>query len=368
MNIDSHPSNLLQPEWVQIIRRHAFAAEQQGELQPEQLELIYKQQWFKMLVPAVYGGSELPLPEMVRLEEALSWADGSLGWVITLCAGAGWFGGFIAPDAAQQIFANPKVCLAGSGASTGTAQQTANGYLLNGSWKYASGVRHATHFTANCLIQQGENTLTDTQGNTLVQSFVIDAVDAELIPAWKYIGMMGTGSHAFRFNNAEVAANRCFKIEASAAYVNTPLYRYPFLQLAEATLAANLSGMAIHFVDLCEPVLAEKMQQPKLTDAQRKVLTDTLQEVKENLQAIRYLFYQALDTSWQMGLLAQSIDGCYLQAVSTTSRLLAQIARESVDTLYPYCGLLAAAPDTELNLVWRDLHTASQHSLLTFTE
>ncbi|QJD96502.1 acyl-CoA dehydrogenase [Mucilaginibacter robiniae] len=368
MRTEPHPSALLKPEWVSIIRIHAFAAEQQGELQPEQLELIYLQQWFKMLVPTVYGGSELPLPDMVRLEEALSWADGSLGWVITLCAGAAWFGGFIAPDAAKEIFANPKVCLAGSGASTGTANSTENSYLLNGSWKYASGVRHATHFTANCLVEQDEEVLSYANNNPLVQSFVVDAQKAELIPAWKYIGMMGTGSHAFRFENVEVPANRCFKIDGAAAYVNTPLYRYPFLQLAEATLAANLSGMAIHFVDLCEPVLMEKMQQPKLTEKQHHVLKSTLQEVKDNLQGIRAQFYHALDASWQAGVSAENIDDHYLKAVSNSSRLLAQIARESVDALYPYCGLWAASPDTELNLVWRDLHTASQHSLLTFTE
>ncbi len=78
-----HPSILLQPEWVKIIRQDTFAAEDAGMLQPRQLDLVYEQQWFKLLVPKVYGGLEMPLPELIRLEEALSWADGSLGWVIT---------------------------------------------------------------------------------------------------------------------------------------------------------------------------------------------------------------------------------------------------------------------------------------------
>jgi alkylation response protein AidB-like acyl-CoA dehydrogenase len=362
-----HPSSLLQPEWVTTIRQDAFAAEEAGMLQPQQLNLVYEQQWFKLLVPQVYGGLEMPLPDLIRLEEALSWADGSLGWVITLCAGAGWFGGFINPEAAHQIFANPKVCLAGSGASTGTAQQLPDGYIINGHWRYASGVRHATHFTANCIIQKKQVNDLDDDGNQVISSFVIDNNQAEQVPAWKYIGMMGTGSHAFTITNAQVPANRSFTIDASAAVVDTLLYRYPFLQLAEATLAANLSGMAQHFVDLCGPLFEQKLRESqRLTAQDRVVLTETYTQIVAQLQAARNVFYQAVDASWTTAIYNEEIAKALLQPVSTSSRQLARVARESVDRLYPYCGLQAAAPDTEINQVWRDLHTASQHSLLTF--
>lgn len=364
-----HPSTLLKPEWVSIIREHTFAAEEAGMLQPQQLELIYEQQWFKLLAPKAYGGLEADLPEQIRLEEALSWADGSLGWVVTLCAGAGWFGGFMDPAAAHEIYANPKVCLAGSGASTGVAEITANGYLLSGHWKYASGVKHATHFTANCLIQQNGQSVLNEDGSPLVLPFVIDSHYADLVPAWKYVGMMGTGSHAFNMNKVPAPVSRCFKIEPEAAIINTPLYRYPFLQLAEATLAANLSGMAMHFIDLCGPVFEQKLvESRRMTEAHRVTLMEALKEVQENLQGIRNQFYEAVDASWQAGLTNEAIPAKALKAVSITSRLLAHAARESVDQLYPYCGLQAASPDTEINQVWRDLHTAGQHSLLTFMD
>jgi len=368
MHQEPRPSHLLQPEWVDTIRRHAFAAEEAGMLQPQQLELIYQQQWFKLLAPKAYGGLEASLPDQIRLEEALSWADGSLGWVVTLCAGAGWFGGFINPEAACNIYADPKVCLAGSGASTGVAEITPEGYRLSGHWKYASGVRHATHFTANCLIKQNGESVLDAEGNSLVLSFVIDGKHAQQVPAWKYIGMMGTGSHAFNLEDVLAPASRCFKIDHEAPLIDTPLYRYPFLQLAEATLAANLSGMAMHFVDLCGPIFEQKLKESRrMTEPHRVILMETLQEVREDLEGIRNQFYEAVDASWQT-CLHGNLTPETLKPVSITSRLLAQISRESVDRLYPFCGLQAASPDTEINQVWRDLHTASQHSLLTFMD
>jgi alkylation response protein AidB-like acyl-CoA dehydrogenase len=365
---EPHPSYLLQPEWTSIIRQHAFAAEEAGMLQPEQLKIIYEQQWFKLLAPKAYGGLEAPLPEQIRMEEALSWADGSLGWVVTLCAGAGWFGGFINAEAAREIFADPKVCLAGSGASTGKAEITETGYLLSGHWKYASGVKHATHFTANCLIEQNGKSVLNDDGTPLVLPFVVDCHYATQVPAWKYVGMMGTGSHAFTMDSVPAPASRCFKIDPEAAVIDTPLYRYPFLQLAEATLAANLSGMALHFVDLCKPIFEQKLKESKrMTEPHRVILMETLQEVKDGFEVIRNQFYAAVDASWQ-ACLKGSLTPEDLKPVSRMSRLLAQLSRESVDKLYPFCGLQAASPDTEINLVWRDLHTASQHSLLTFMD
>jgi alkylation response protein AidB-like acyl-CoA dehydrogenase len=359
----NHPSYHLKPEWVKIIRDAATDAEKAGMLQPGQLELIYKQGWFKFLVPKVYSGLQLALPDMVRLEESLAWANGSVGWVVTLCSGAGWFGGFLSPKIAQKLLSNPHLCLAGSGASTGTATITNNGYIINGSWKYASGVHHATHLTANCTIKQGEETVLDDDGNPLILPFIFDRKDVTLLPAWKFIGMMGTGSDAYEVTNLFVEKDRCFKIDPEHAVISEPLYQYPFLQLAEATLAANISGLAVHFTDLCGPIFDEKIKGEKLSSSQKTIIKQTLENLTNKLNDVREEFYATVDASRQGSLAGKAT---HLEQVSAHSRKLAKTARECVDELYPYCGLQAANPDAEINQVWRDLHTASQHSLLTF--
>lgn len=368
MNL-SHPSKQLQPEWIETIRAEAAEAEKTGLLQPKQLELIYQQQWFKLLVPKVYLGEEKPLPKMVRLEESLAWADGSFGWVITLCSGAGWFGGFMPVKEASAIFANPKVCLAGSGASNGTATKTNGGFILNGAWKYASGAQHATHFTANCVVKDAQETVLNEQGNPLILSFVLGAKDVKLITAWKYMGMMGTGSDAFEVKDLFVPTENSFKAEPEFYVVNQPLYHYPFLQLAEATLAANLSGTAIHFMDLAEVIFTKKIGQNKLSNLQKAVLRNTFRKLEKEMQQTRQEFYQAVNQSWDFFLNDEKIRVKEaLQQVSRSSRQLAAICRKTVNELYPFCGLIAASPDTEINRIWRDFHTASQHSLLTFLE
>src|SRR6185437_5279658 len=112
-------------------------------------------------------------PEMVRLEEDISRVDGSTGWTVTLCSGAGWFAGFFptgpvgqsvspASEELTRLFSDPRLCIAGSGAATGEAHLVSGSYRISGRWAYASGSPHATAFTANCVIwKDGVPLLTD---------------------------------------------------------------------------------------------------------------------------------------------------------------------------------------------------------------
>ncbi len=356
-----HPCEYINECHVNIIRADAQQAEKTGRLTNGQLQLVYQQQWLKLLVPQVYGGQQLPLPDMVKLEEALSWADGSVGWVVTLCAGAGWFGGFMQPAVCTHVFSPKNACIAGSGAATGTAEIVFGGYVINGSWQYASGVHLATHITVNCVLQHAGKPLHQPNGKPTIKPFIIDTQEVEIINGWKYMGMIATGSDGYEVNNVFVDEVRCFEILPGAAVIQQPLYQYPFIQLAEATLAANLAGMAIRFVDICKTVFEQKQQDQRLTSFQKELLTDLWQLQWVTLSNHRLVFYEALAASW-----LQPQNNNLLDGVSNTSRRLAKAARDSVHQLYPFCGLMAAAPDTELNRVWRNLHTASQHSLLTF--
>ena len=91
MNSLAHPSTFIEADWYKTIRGSAKEAEEMGMLHPQQLELIYQHKWFKALLPVEYGGLDLSLPSLVRLQEALSWADGSFGWVFTYAAAQAGF-------------------------------------------------------------------------------------------------------------------------------------------------------------------------------------------------------------------------------------------------------------------------------------
>lgn len=349
----SHPSGRLRADWLDIIRAAASKAEEAGHIHNEQLELIYREGWFKLLVPEAYGGAEISLPDLIRLEEAVSWADGSMGWVLTLCTGAGWFGGFLDPALSSKVFAGKKTCLAGSGMPGGQAVAGGNGFILNGQWPYASGAPHATAFTANCVLMQDREPLRDEQGAPLIRSFLFFRDEVRVKDTWQSIGLIATSSDTFEVSGLFVPETRSF--DTRNLQIDRPLYRYPFLQLAETTLSVNVSGMAVHFIDLCRE---------NRSGNTGRVPAQKLEKAQHTIRQARERMYEAMEASWQACVESRPLPGELLHRVSSTSKDLARLSLQCVDELYPSCGLSAANPQTELNRVWRDIHTASQHTLL----
>ena len=209
MNDLSHPSSVLDAKTLELIRKDAPQAEKNGRFTKGQMAVMHEQRWLKMLSPARYGGAEHSLPEALQLEEALAWADGSIGWMVTLCAGAGWFGGFTDPELSKKIFTDPKMCIAGSGSKTGTAEQVKNGYIINGEWPHASGAPEATVFSANCIVTQNGKPVKDGNKNKVL-SFLFMKDEVTLIPTWNTIGMIATASNGYKVTNLTVAENRVF--------------------------------------------------------------------------------------------------------------------------------------------------------------
>lgn len=340
-----HPSLFIPAELTDQLRSLSAEAEKLGALHPGQLEIIYQQKWFNLFVPRNYGGLELSLPEALRIEEALAWTDGSIGWTVTLCSGAAWFIGFLPPSAARELFSDPKACLAGSGQAAGIAEVRGDGYQVTGHWKHATGAPHATIFTANCVLYKDGEPLKDSNGDSVVRAFWFHRHEVQVQQSWYSIGMVATASQSFGVQDLAVPANRCFTIDPRQAVVPLPVFRYPFMPFAEATLAVNSAGMATRFLDLCRP-------------------SRTLDKASRIMEEERVSFYRIVDASWAELLKTGSLSDTTAVAVSRASHGLAALSLQWVDKLYPLCGLEAADARTEINRVWRNLHTASQHILL----
>ncbi len=343
----------------------ASKAEQLGFLPEEWLNLAHENNWFKLFVPKYLGGSGLTLPQVLREEEELSGKDGSLGWTVTLCAGAGWFVGFLDQELAKEIFSDPKVCLAGSGFVGGKADLEEGIYHISGSWAYASGALHATHFTANCLMyDHGVPVLKD--GEQQVKAFLLKKEEVEILDGWSYMGMVATGSHSFKVDNLIVPLNRSFEIEPERAVLKNPVFQYPFLQLAETTLAANVLGITQHFLNLVDNCFWARNEKRNYDEKHQGYYKELLCNNWQYILNARKGFYDAADQSWKELVENREITEKTLNKVSESSRHLAISCRKAAAELHPYAGLEAAKKHTEINRVWRDMNTVSQHALLIF--
>jgi len=341
-------------------------AEKKGSLTTEMLELIYQERWFKLFVPNELDGLGLSLPEALLLEEKIARLDASMGWTVTLCAGAGWFVGFLDEKLSQEIFLDSKVCLAGSGFVGGKANRIGDSFEISGSWTYASGALHATHFTANCEILEDGKPVLDAQGKPIIKAFILKKEEVKILDGWSYMGMIATGSHAFKTKNLQVPLSRAFEILPEKVTRPEAIYRYPFIQFAEATLAANILGITQHLQRLISASFWKRHEFRKYDQKHLDYFQKLEKLCQSKFENARRTFYESVDHSWEEIESHRKIFSKTLKSVSKSSRRLAQTCREINSIMHPFAGLEAARTQTELNRVWRDFNTVSQHALLIF--
>ena len=139
---------------VPLIDASAAYADERGELAPELVAALHRDGLFNMWLPAVLGGAELDPVSSIEVVENLAYGDASAGWVqmaASLSVGTG--GAYLGPNAAKELFADGRrSVIAGQGTRPGQAVPTEGGYLLSGSWSFASGIKHGTHIHTLAIV------------------------------------------------------------------------------------------------------------------------------------------------------------------------------------------------------------------------
>lgn len=336
------------PEEEQIIKEQAPKAEAAGTFTPKMLRLAERKKLFHLSVPKSMGGHEMPVPDQLNFYEEASRLDGSFGWTVKLGAGAGLFSGFMNQAFAREIFSDPVAFTAGSGYPAGTAKPTGNGtYIVNGRWKYISGIHHATLFTANCIVENGAEPADEP--NIRAMAFLPGEIHK--LDTWNGYGLKASASHDFEVSDLEIPDKRSFVLTPRPEHERKPLFNYPFMGYAPAAIASSVLGMTLSFIDEAEQHAGQG--QPV-----------TLREAREKLQNKRKSLHESVSMLWQE--CSETLQGSQsnIDQVDRAAKTLTQTCRETALVVYKLSGMKVLDETTRFNRTWRDLMTASQHTMV----
>src|SRR5580692_1084942 len=171
---------------------HLAEAERLARLPTPIAQALLREGFFRLWIPAQFGGLELSLPQALRIYEAAAAIDGSLGWAVMIGAGGGLFAAWLPPSGAQELFAPAQALVAGSGAPTGFAERVPEGYRVRGAWRFASGAHYASVFTAACVVTSGGSPERDAAGQPLVRAMAMSPADVTILDTWDATGMRAT--------------------------------------------------------------------------------------------------------------------------------------------------------------------------------
>src|SRR6185436_12925773 len=123
---------------------HADYGDKQGRLAPVVVDALHREGLFGMWVPkSVRGGAELDPVSALQVIENLAWGDPSTGWVLMAAALAiGTGAAYLGDEAVKELFKGSRMpVIAGQGTRPGNAVPHDGGFLLSGSWSFASGIK-----------------------------------------------------------------------------------------------------------------------------------------------------------------------------------------------------------------------------------
>lgn len=355
---------MLTSEQIQIIKELQTEGIKNKALTKEQLDLVYQNNWFNLWVPKTLNGLEMSFPEGLNLLEELAYWDGGLAWTVTLCAGANMFAGFIQPEFAKSLWSDPKICLGGSGRVGGKAIDAGDHYVVSGFWSYATGAPHLTHFTFNAEIIKDGEVLKNESGESLYYSFLVPKDDVLIHYDWDTIGLECTASHSFSFQDLKVPQENAFVLDPKFKQSDSALFNIPFMPFAELTLLVNYVGMFKRFLDLCEKYYFEKSQDTYWADKHSKTRFKQLDQLRTKFEGKVGQVKAYAAELWENALEGNEVEADLYLKIGELSREFAKDVRMDCAEILPLLGIRAAQKENELNIVFRNIFTASQHSLL----
>ena len=144
---------------------------------------------FRMTMPHEWGGPEADPLTQIRVVEALSSADGSVGWCSMIGSDGGYFTAFLDQAVAREMYTDINAVTATVLRPSGQALVTKGGYRVSGRWKFASGCQHSTWIANACAVFDDNDTpRLSTKGNPEVLACFMPASECEIIDTWTTTG------------------------------------------------------------------------------------------------------------------------------------------------------------------------------------
>ncbi len=327
--------------------------------------------FYRLLVPRRYGGYEFGVDTFMRVALELTRGCPSTGWMYCLgAAHAHAVASLFEAPAQDELFRDGDFICPATVVPSGEVARRDGHWVLNGTWRYCSGVPYATHFMGHTLVE-GDS------GEPEPMLFIAPRDQWERLDDWGgYLGQRGSGSHSIAMTDGVVPDHFTIRNHLSMISVTegtpglalhgNPLYGgglLSFMVLEDAVLAVGMARNALDaYADLMRtrtttfPPIVDRTDDPDFQSWYGQAAGRIATAEAAFLQAIR-----------QWDDLCAEGPSSFTQAQELR---IAGICREVVrlcwsavaDYLFPTAGSSAVRQGERIERVWRDLSMLHSHA------
>jgi alkylation response protein AidB-like acyl-CoA dehydrogenase len=337
----------------ELVEAHADKAERDRRLPKRVVDALRDAQLLRMCVPAVYGGPEADPVTMARAIEAVSIADGAVGWVTMIASTTSSLSLFLCREWAEKIYADRRTVSCGVVAPNGTATPVEGGWLVDGRWMWGSGAHHCQWITGGVMAGGGEHHL-----------MFFEAADVTIHDTWHTSGLRGTGSNDFSVCQAFVPAGRTVRL-GRPSDSDWPLAAFPTFTLLAIGVAAVTLGIARRAIDEFVELAVEKRPQfSQRTIAQMGTPQSELARAEAAVRAARAFLLDEVDAAWQAVRRGSEVTVDARARIRLAGAHAAEAATRAVNSVYTLGGGAAVFESCQLQRCLRDVHVATQHIMV----
>jgi alkylation response protein AidB-like acyl-CoA dehydrogenase len=306
---------------------------------------------FRLWLPRAIGGPELSPFEFMRIVEAASALDGSVGWLVGNGGGMSRIGGYVSKPIARDWFSDPRTFIASATGAVGKARRTADGYRVTGRWPFGSGAHHASRFMVLAA---------ETPEAPRLCCYVARK-DVTIIDNWHVSGMRGTGSCDFELDHVFVPAAHAHSFLDLVPSDPGMVYRLPPVSAFPWTVATVPLGIARGAMSAFAELASRKSMGNAGFLRDREPVQAVVGRAEAMLHAGRAFLIEAMTEL----MAATDIGGERLVQARAMFRMAGAYAAESamsiVDMLATNAGAASIFETCPLERAARDLRAAARH-------
>jgi alkylation response protein AidB-like acyl-CoA dehydrogenase len=346
------------------LRARADEIEAARRLPADLAERFAREGFYRMCVPAAYGGLELPPADAFRTIEALAQADGSAAWCAFIGATSGVVLAYLPADAAREIFARPDTILAGVFAPRGEALAGDGGFRVNGRWAWGSGIENADWVMGGCRVVRNGEVEREASGSPRSRLMLATAAEVETLDTWHVSGLCGTGSTDFVMRDLWIPERRAVSLTADRP-IERPLYAFPAFGLLALGIAAVSLGLARSAIDELVRLAREKTPEGATRPlAARPAAQAEVARAEADLRAARAFLYEAIDAAWQAACADGVISVAHRRDLRLATTHAVGASTRVADRMYHLGGGSSVYRRSPLQRIFRDVHVATQHMMV----
>jgi indole-3-acetate monooxygenase len=316
--------------------------------------------FFRLSLPAVYGGLDLSPIESIAVFEDLAKADASVAWCVWN-GNAYWTAAQLAPDGAREVFANLDGIIANSTQPKGRADVVDGGYHVSGRWSLVSGCQISDWIQLLCIVHENGAPRLLPSGAPQSRFMFCRTSDCEIIDTWTAGGLRGTGSH-------DVVVQNLFVPERHASFFLDPTvlpedrYRVPSWSREIPGCGAIALGIARSAIDwLIELGGAKRPERSSQPLSEDRGAQGRLAQAEALVRSARLYLFDALGSLCDNVLAGEAPTLEQRTQVRLSTWHAVTSAVQAVDLVFLTGGATSLYVSSPVERAMRDVRAMTQH-------